>query len=249
MLRSSTALLIVLLAAPPAVAGSVTLSIRDGLVSLQARDASIREILAEWARLGQTQFVNLERVSPTPLTLAFENVPEKQALDIILRAVPGYVAARRALPVVEASMYERILIMPTTTAVAALRPPPSSFPGTGTTLRPAMPELPGADASPNPAVDQMDDPALAAAAAAGLVPVPAPMPGPTTLVGTDAPKPSPAPPQPTPANPWGATATSPLPSLAAPPPQQPAPPPDSAAPQQIQPPGGPVMPRPPSPDQ
>ena len=35
----------------------------DGRVTISAKDATIRQILAEWARVGQTRFVNAERVS------------------------------------------------------------------------------------------------------------------------------------------------------------------------------------------
>ena len=37
----------------PSFAGQVRLEIRNGLVTLDAKDASVREILAEWARVGQ----------------------------------------------------------------------------------------------------------------------------------------------------------------------------------------------------
>ena len=42
------------------------------------------------------------------MTLKFDGLPEDQALDIILRALPGYLAARRAVPMADASMYDRI---------------------------------------------------------------------------------------------------------------------------------------------
>ena len=91
-------------------------------MSLDAQDVTIRQILTEWARVGKTRIVNLERVTGGPVTLKFDGVPEKQALDIILRTIPATWRRRARRMVADASMYDRILIMPTTTAVAALRP-------------------------------------------------------------------------------------------------------------------------------
>ncbi|HSK11430.1 MAG TPA: hypothetical protein VK911_17730, partial [Vicinamibacterales bacterium] len=73
--------------AAPASAGEVRLSIRDGRVTLHATDASPREILAEWARVGQIRIVNGDRVPGPPLSLALKGVPEAKALDRVLRSV------------------------------------------------------------------------------------------------------------------------------------------------------------------
>ena len=91
----------------------------------------MRQILTEWARIGKTRIVNVERVTGGPVTLKIDAIPEKQALDIILRAIPGYMALPREAHVADASLYDRILIMATTTAVAAPRPqqPSPGFPG------------------------------------------------------------------------------------------------------------------------
>src|SRR6266576_6222775 len=72
----------------------VQLSIHDGRVTLVATNVTVRQILTEWARVGQTKIVNVERIPGGPLTLQFANVPEQEALDILLRAVTGYLAAR-----------------------------------------------------------------------------------------------------------------------------------------------------------
>lgn len=220
--------------ASPCRAAGLQLSIENGRVSIDAQDVTIRQILNEWARVGKTRIVNAERLTGAPITLKFEGLPEKQALDIILRAVPGYIAAPRAAFVANTSVYDTILLMPTTTAVAALRSPapapgrPQGPAGNITQLRQAPPYSPGAPAGfPDPAADQpadpMDDPAIAAAAAAGLVTVPAPgpssfsapfmMPGGVSPSGPPASTPAPA----TPSNPWNAPVGTPQPSLAPPP--------------------------------
>ena len=84
--------------ASPGWAAGLKLTIRDGRVSLDAQDVTIRQILTEWARVGKTRIVNLERVTSAPVTLKFDGLPEDQALDIILRTLPGYLgrAPRRA---------------------------------------------------------------------------------------------------------------------------------------------------------
>lgn len=251
------ALFLLATSATPSWAASLTLSIRNGLVSIDAQDVTVRQILTEWARIGRTQIINVERITGGPITLRLEAMPEKQALDIILRAIPGYVAQPRATPVADGSLYDRILIMATTTAVAAPRPqqPAPGFPGmqsgmpggqggTLTQLRPNIP-APG-PLSPgvlpeqsNAGDDQMDDPAIAAAAAAGLVTVPATNPGPTFLSaplmppGGSQSKPAPTTPGVgAPTNPWNAPVGTAQPSLAPPPTTLQAPPISRARPPQ-----------------
>jgi hypothetical protein len=103
----------------------VQVSIHDGLVTIVARDATVRQILAEWARVGQAKVVNLERIPGSPVTLELTNVPEQQALDLLLRSISGYIAAPRAVLAANLSRYDRVVVMPTT---AAPRPPASPGP-------------------------------------------------------------------------------------------------------------------------
>ena len=244
MKKLALGLLFLALSASPARAAGLKLTIHDGKVSIDAQDVTIRQILTEWARLGKTRIVNLERVNSGPLTVQFEGLPEKQALDIILRSVPGYMAAPRTPYVADASVYDRILIMATTTTVAAPPAPRTSASQNPqpnvTQLRAAPPALlPGAlPETDDYAADQQDDPAIAAAAAAGLIAVPAQSPGATSFnpfVPGGAQRPALAsPPDPsatptatpttaTPSNPWNAPAWTARPSLAPPtPPQQPS---------------------------
>lgn len=91
----------------------VQLSIRNGRVTLVATNATVRQILTEWARVGQTKVVNVERIPGGPLTLQLANMPEQEALDILLRAVTGYMAVPRPVTVANLSHYDRILVLPT----------------------------------------------------------------------------------------------------------------------------------------
>jgi hypothetical protein len=116
------------LLAPCQALAAVTVTIANGTVSVSAQDATVRQILTEWARVGQTRIVNIERVSGPPISIELTNVPEAQALDTLLRAVSGYLAAPRASVVANASAYDRIFILPTSTGTPP-RPGPAAAPG------------------------------------------------------------------------------------------------------------------------
>jgi hypothetical protein len=121
---------VVLGSSAAASAQQVNLTLDDGYVTLTAKDATVREILAEWSRVGQTRVVNADRVTGIPVTLQLIGVPEAEALDILLRSVSGYMAAPRATVVPNASRFDRILVMPPSTAprvAAAPQPAPQTF--------------------------------------------------------------------------------------------------------------------------
>jgi hypothetical protein len=153
-MRIVNALLIgvaVWLLAGSAAFADVRLTIQDGQVTLVAKDATVRQILTEWARVGQTKIVNVERIPGGPLTLEFQNMPEEQALDVLLRSVSGYMVAPRAQDVATLSRFDRIVVMPTSAA-------------------PRAPVMPAGQASPvfqqpqfaqpqQPADDEPEDPA------------------------------------------------------------------------------------------
>ncbi len=100
-------------------AADVTVVMQNGRVTVVAQNAQLRQILAEWARVGQTKIVGAEKLSGPPLTLQLQNVPERQALETLLRAASGYMAAPRAVAAENASIFDRILILPTSSAPAA----------------------------------------------------------------------------------------------------------------------------------
>ena len=122
-----------LLAASPAFA-DVYVTTQDGRVSIVAKDATVRQILSEWARVGQIKIVNVERIPGGPLTIELNNVTEMQALDVLLRSLSGYIAAPRAVGAANLSTFDRIVIMPTLAAArpavsasASSPPPPPVF--------------------------------------------------------------------------------------------------------------------------
>jgi hypothetical protein len=139
------------------LADELTLTMNQGSVTVVAERVSLKQILAEWARVGKTTIVGAERLSGPPLTLHLENVPERQALETLLRSAAGYMAAPRLQPAAPgASLYDRILILPTSTApaVAAAAPVrPGARPAQRVVREPEEP--PPFDFS-EPAVDQTD---------------------------------------------------------------------------------------------
>ncbi|MGH9348932.1 MAG: hypothetical protein ACRD26_16870 [Vicinamibacterales bacterium] len=126
----------VLLVAPvSAGAQQMTLQIENGLVTLDAHEVSVRQILAEWARIGGARIVNGEKVAGGPVTLQLRGIPERQALDTILRGVSGYMLASRQAGTTGVSGFDRILILPTSTA-------PRGNPAPGNAAFPGMRPMP-----------------------------------------------------------------------------------------------------------
>ena len=156
----------------------VTVTMHNGLVSIVAKDATVRQILAEWARVGRTKIVNAERIAGGPVSLELSEIPEKQALDILLRSVNGYLAAPRPNPDATASAFDRILVLPTSTpprSLSASSSIPAPLPQPRFQLPPAPQEpddqagplsptpMPGDPSQRQPIVNQFPPPMPAAA--------------------------------------------------------------------------------------
>ena len=146
--------------AAPAAAQQLTMTFNNGLVTVDATSVPVRTILNEWAKRGGTKVVGGERVSGAPLTVKLIDVPESQALEVLLRSVAGYMAAPRSTGQ-GASIYDRILVMATSStpapAAATARPPanPNAMPGTQRFVPPQVQRQPTddderAEEDPNP---------------------------------------------------------------------------------------------------
>lgn len=124
-----TVALAISVAAPAFARQPLKLSFQDGRVTVDATAVPLRTILSEWAKIGGTRVVGAERISGSPVTVKLVNVTEAQALETILRSVAGYMAAPRNGSTTGPSMYDRILVMATTSAPAsasaANRPAPA----------------------------------------------------------------------------------------------------------------------------
>ena len=128
-----------------AAAGELTVKIADGRATVIARDVPVRQILAEWARVGNTRVVNGEKLMGGPISIELIDVPEKEALDVLLRTAAGYLAAPRPVNIAGASQYDRVVVLATSRApVATASATPPSF-------RPAIQQLP-----PQPPPDDDD---------------------------------------------------------------------------------------------
>ena len=115
---------------PPALAADdLELSFAEGRVTVVATNVPVTAILMEWARVGGTRFVDAEALAGRPVTLELRDVPEGEALRVLLRAATGYVAAPRSLNDSGVSSFDRVLIM-----AAARRPK-----GSARTYEPTLP--------------------------------------------------------------------------------------------------------------
>lgn len=111
----------------PAAAQNLKLTMANGRVTLIAQDVPVRQILAEWARVGDTRIVNGDKLMGPPVTLQLVDYPEGRALDLLLREAAGYMAAPRAADQPGVSVYDRIMILPTSrppVVTATATPPP-----------------------------------------------------------------------------------------------------------------------------
>jgi len=102
-----------------AFAGELKLSMQNGRVTIIADNVPLRQILQEWARVGQTTIVNADKMSGPAITLQLVDAAERDALDILLRSASGYIAAPRPVPLANAAFYDRVTIMATSRAPAA----------------------------------------------------------------------------------------------------------------------------------
>ena len=97
----------------PAAAGDLKLTLADGRATLIAQDVPLRQILAEWARIGKTNIVNGDKLTGPPITLQLVDRPEREVLEVLLRSASGYIAAQRQVTLAGASVFESVMILPT----------------------------------------------------------------------------------------------------------------------------------------
>ncbi len=133
-------------AASTATAGELSVKIANGRATIIAKDVPVRQILAEWAKVGETKILNGEKVAGGPVTLELVDVPEKEALDVLLRTAAGYITAPRPANLAGASQFDRVIVLATSRAPAAttsLTPPP--FGNRAGVQMPPPPQLPPDD--------------------------------------------------------------------------------------------------------
>ena len=93
-------------------AEEIRIHLDGGRVTLIANGAPLADVLDAWARAGDVRFVDADQLDPARVTLHLIDVGEADALGLLLRAAPGYVAAPRARHAPGAARYDRVRILP-----------------------------------------------------------------------------------------------------------------------------------------
>jgi hypothetical protein len=144
LFRCGVFTLLVAVLATSAHAGELKLTLANGRATLIAQDVPLRQILAEWARVGKTTIVNGDKLSGPSITLQLVDRPEREVLELLLTSAGGFIAAQREVSLAEASVFDRVMILPTSrgpvgTAASAPPPSPSQFPRPGMSSPMPMP--------------------------------------------------------------------------------------------------------------
>jgi hypothetical protein len=93
---------------------------QQGRVTLVAANVTVREVLAEWARVGGSRIVNADKLPGAPIPmLQFENRPEMEVIDSLLRSAAGYILSPRTVRTSGPSLYEMVMVLPTSSPVAS----------------------------------------------------------------------------------------------------------------------------------
>jgi hypothetical protein len=145
-----------------AVAQSLSLRIENGLVTLDASNVTVDEILARWTAATGLSVVSKSGVgSELPVTLQLKGIPEREALQTVLRDLSGYIMGERRDARTGVVTIDRLLILPSSAAQAPATATASAPPvfaagrrlGAFTRRAPVPPVV----ASPPPAMPQPAD--------------------------------------------------------------------------------------------
>jgi hypothetical protein len=212
-------------AAPPAPRLQLTFN-ADRTVTLHADQVTVREILAEWARLCDCLVVNADKLTGPPLAVpvAFDHAPQARVLGSLLRPAAGYVLTPQRPGSPSVSTYETIYIVAAShpvggdtgyglPAYAPVATAPVTRGSPDDEIPPVLP-LPAPRAGSAPSNAPAPTPAPAAPSNRPGISVPPGVVMPIPIVPIGSTPPGPAPGQPTPA----------APAPAANQPQPPAPP-------------------------
>lgn len=109
----------------PATAQELQLSFDAGQVTLLARDVPLGAILDQWSIAGKTRFVDADGLPSQALHLQLVDVPEAEALRILLREVKGYIAAPRDDLSAGPSRFDQVILMPASAGATRAASPPT----------------------------------------------------------------------------------------------------------------------------
>ena len=97
----------------PASAQQLSLRLDNGLVTLDATDVTVDEILARWATTtGMTVVSQNGRGSDIPVTVHLAGVSEREGLGHVLRDHSGYIMGERRDPETGTVRIDRLVILP-----------------------------------------------------------------------------------------------------------------------------------------
>jgi hypothetical protein len=105
-----------LLCTHEAAAQELRVDFKDDLVTVVASDVPLLQILQRWAANGDATLVNERAVGNTPVTVQLVGVPQKEALNILLRDVNGYILMPRRETSRGASLFDRMIFTARSTA-------------------------------------------------------------------------------------------------------------------------------------
>jgi hypothetical protein len=178
---------------PPAASRNLMVSCDKGRMTIVAQSVSLRTIIQEWARVGGVRLVNPQYVSATPVSVDLRDLPERAALKVLLRSLPGYLLQQRSAESGLASGFEKLVVMaPVSTARLALSATTSlEFPDSmagSSNVRAGRPDQPTADpaedpSSPPPGMAPSADGAFVQPRAASSTAAPMSQTAPTAIPG------------------------------------------------------------------
>ena len=126
------------LLAGDAAAQKLSLRIEKGLVTLDAENVTVDEVLARWIdTTGLNVISKSGQGSDIPVSLHLEGVPEREALRMVLRDLSGYIMGERVDPGTGLVSIDRLMILPQSAASV-----PSQGPGAVADTRPRRPFTP-----------------------------------------------------------------------------------------------------------
>jgi hypothetical protein len=106
-----------LLAAGTAAAQKLSLRIEQGLVTLDADNVTVDEVLARWSQVTGLNVVSKSgEGSDIPVSLRLDGVPERDALRMVLRDLSGHIMGERRDPVTGLVTIDRLMILPQSSA-------------------------------------------------------------------------------------------------------------------------------------
>jgi hypothetical protein len=107
----------------PAQGVDVQIAFANGRVTLSVADAPVAAILAEWARVGQSEIIGIDTLESRRITISLSEVTESQALAAILGDGVGFVSSLKRSSVTNQSRLASIRVGHARAAAGSDRPP------------------------------------------------------------------------------------------------------------------------------